>query len=77
VILEPAQLSFAYTFGASKLYLVFYAAVFLLVILLLPRGIIPSVMDLVARVGRRRAAGPSAPAATASDPHAVAGVQSP
>jgi hypothetical protein len=56
---------------------VFYAAVFLLVILLLPRGIIPSVMDLVARVGRRRAAGPSAPAATASDPHAVAGVQSP
>jgi branched-chain amino acid transport system permease protein len=77
VILEPAQLSFAYTFGASKLYLVFYAAVFLLVILLLPRGIIPSVMDLVARVGRRRAVGPSAPAATASDSHPVAGVQSP
>src|ERR1700674_2348953 len=59
VILEPAQLSFAYTFGASKLYLVFYAAVFLLVILLLPRGIIPSVMDLVNRWRRHRAAGPT------------------
>jgi branched-chain amino acid transport system permease protein len=77
VILEPAQLSLAYTFGASKLYLVFYAAVFLLVIILLPRGIIPSVMDLLTRFGRRRAVGPGDPAATANDPHAVAGVQSP
>ena len=49
VLLEPAQLEFAYRFGASRLYLVFYAAVFLTVILLLPRGIVPSVAELIAR----------------------------
>src|SRR6202171_3096319 len=59
VILEPAQLWLAYNFGASRLYLVFYAAVFLLVILLLPRGIVPSVTDLISRWRRHRAAGPT------------------
>ncbi len=49
VLLEPAQLEFAYRLGASRLYLVFYSAVFLLVILLLPRGIVPSVAELVKR----------------------------
>jgi branched-chain amino acid transport system permease protein len=58
VILEPAQLWLAFNFGASELYLVLYAAVFLVVILLLPRGIIPSVVDLVGRLNRRRTAGP-------------------
>ncbi|HYM50493.1 MAG TPA: branched-chain amino acid ABC transporter permease [Candidatus Limnocylindrales bacterium] len=53
LILEPAQLQFAYRFGASRLYLVFYAAVFLVVILLLPRGIIPSIAE---RLQRRRLA---------------------
>jgi branched-chain amino acid transport system permease protein len=78
VILEYAQLQFAYNFGASKLYLVFYAAVFLVVILLLPRGIIPSVRDLAGRLLRRRAAGADDdPAATATDAHAIAGGQSP
>src|SRR5471032_2085297 len=59
VILEPAQLWLAYNFGASRLYLVFYAAVFLVVILLLPRGIIPSVGDLLKRIPRRGSAGPN------------------
>jgi branched-chain amino acid transport system permease protein len=77
VILEPAQLWLAYNFGASRLYLVFYAAVFLVVILLLPRGIVPSVGDLIRRIGARRATGPSGTASTSSDTHAVAGVQSP
>lgn len=54
LILEPAQLQFAYRLGASRLYLVFYAAVFLVVILLLPRGIVPSVSDLIGRWRRRR-----------------------
>src|ERR1700681_1283375 len=58
VILEPAQLWLAYNFGASKLYLVLFSAVFLVVILLLPRGIVPSVMELIER--RRGRAGPSA-----------------
>ena len=55
---EPAQLEFAYRFGASRLYLVFYAAVFLIVILLLPRGIVPSVTDLFRGWRRRRQMGP-------------------
>jgi branched-chain amino acid transport system permease protein len=53
VLLEPAQLEFAYHLGASRLYLVFYSAVFLVVILLLPRGIVPSVAE---RIRRWRAA---------------------
>jgi branched-chain amino acid transport system permease protein len=50
LILEPAQLSLAYNFGARRLYLVLYATVFLLVILLLPRGIIPSLGTLIERL---------------------------
>jgi branched-chain amino acid transport system permease protein len=60
LILEPAQLWLAYNYGASRLYLVLYAAVFLVVILLLPRGIVPSVIELIER--RRTRAGPSAAA---------------
>ena len=55
VILVPAQLWLAYNYGASRLYLVLYSAVFLLVILLMPRGIIPSVRDLIARRQARTA----------------------
>jgi branched-chain amino acid transport system permease protein len=43
VLLEPTQLELAYYVGAARLYLVLYAAVFLAVILLLPRGVIPSI----------------------------------
>jgi branched-chain amino acid transport system permease protein len=50
-LLAPAQQVFAYRFGSSHLYLVAYAAVFLVVILALPRGIVPT---LVAAVRRRR-----------------------
>jgi branched-chain amino acid transport system permease protein len=45
VILVPAQQYLAYELGASQLYLVSYAAVFLVIILLLPRGILPSLAD--------------------------------
>jgi branched-chain amino acid transport system permease protein len=57
LILEPAQLWLAYNFGVSRLYLVLYSAVFLLVILFMPRGIIPSASELIAR---RRARAPAA-----------------
>jgi len=60
VILEPAQLWLAYNYGASKLYLVLYSAVFLLVILFMPRGIVPSAVELYERWRART--GPSAPA---------------
>jgi branched-chain amino acid transport system permease protein len=41
-LLMPAQQYFAYRYGASHLYLIAYAALFLVVIYLLPDGIIPS-----------------------------------
>jgi branched-chain amino acid transport system permease protein len=55
-LLVPAQQYMAYRLGASELYLVGYSAVFVIVMLLLPRGILPSLSDLAARVrGRERA----------------------
>jgi branched-chain amino acid transport system permease protein len=42
VILVPAQQYLAYRLGASELYLVGYSAVFVVILLLLPRGILPS-----------------------------------
>ena len=62
-ILVPAQQWFAYQYGASELYLIAYAAVFLLIVLLLPRGILPSLRDAAAR---RRDRG-SAPVAAAQE----------
>jgi branched-chain amino acid transport system permease protein len=50
-LIGPAQQYFAYRFGASQLYLVAYAALFLLVIYFLPNGIVPS---LARRLGRPR-----------------------
>ncbi|MDT5103363.1 MAG: hypothetical protein QOI25_876 [Mycobacterium sp.] len=50
-ILVPAQEYFAQAFGASQLYLFAYAAVFLLIILFLPRGILPSISE---RLRQRR-----------------------
>jgi branched-chain amino acid transport system permease protein len=64
LILEPSQLLLAYT---TKLYLILYAAVFLLVIMLLPRGIIPSLSDVLHR-SRARAGPPAAAPATAVSP---------
>jgi branched-chain amino acid transport system permease protein len=61
-ILVPLQQYLAYRLGASELYLLGYAAVFLLIMLLLPRGIIPSLKD---RLARRQAA--------SSPPGAVSG----
>src|SRR5438270_6656717 len=48
-ILVPAQEYFAQTFGASELYLLAYAAVFIVIMLFLPRGILPSVSERLAR----------------------------
>jgi len=69
LILEPAQLYLAYS--STHLYLVLYASVFLLVILLLPRGIVPSLGELIRR--RRAGSGGSKGAvAEAGDPLAKA-----
>jgi branched-chain amino acid transport system permease protein len=51
-ILVPVQQYLAYRLGASQLYLVGYASVFLVIMLLVPRGILPTIED---RLARRRA----------------------
>src|SRR5262249_20974869 len=52
-ILIPAQQELNDRLGASSLYLVGYSAVFLVVMLLLPRGILPSLADQVRRIRSR------------------------
>jgi branched-chain amino acid transport system permease protein len=56
-ILVPAQQYLAYRLGASRLYLVGYSAVFLAVMLVLPRGILPSLGDRTRRLRARRRPG--------------------
>ena len=47
LIVVPAQQYFAYELGASKLYLIAYAGLFLVIMLFLPQGIIPSLTSWV------------------------------
>jgi branched-chain amino acid transport system permease protein len=49
-LILPAQQYFAYRFGASHIYLIAYAGLFLLVIYLLPDGVIPSSAERLRRV---------------------------
>ncbi len=56
-ILVPAQEYFAYQYGASRLYLIAYAAIFLIIMLLLPRGILPTITDRLRKRGKQRQAG--------------------
>jgi branched-chain amino acid transport system permease protein len=77
-LLELAQQYLAYTLGGSQLYLIAYALVFLLVMLVLPRGIVPSIQERLRMRRRRRsvdaAAPPPAPPLPAGpQPAAVAG----
>src|SRR5207245_860761 len=53
-LLVPAQQWALTTYGATRLYLIVYAGVFVMVLLLLPRGIVPSLKDL-AQLWRYRA----------------------
>jgi branched-chain amino acid transport system permease protein len=52
-ILEAAQQLLAYGLGGSQVYLIAYAAVFLVIMLLLPRGILPTIQDRIRRRRRR------------------------
>ncbi|MBA2393902.1 MAG: branched-chain amino acid ABC transporter permease [Ktedonobacteraceae bacterium] len=57
-ILEPAQQYFTLQYGATGYYLVVYGALFLVIMLLLPRGIIPTVSErwVKFQYGRQRSA---------------------
>ena len=56
LVLESLQQYFTVQSGASQVYLIIYGGLFLAVILLLPRGVIPSVEDLIRRWRTRGAA---------------------
>jgi branched-chain amino acid transport system permease protein len=63
LLLVPAQELLAQNAATARWYLVLYSGVFLLVILLLPRGIIPSIQDLVSRLRSKGDRETSPPAA--------------
>jgi branched-chain amino acid transport system permease protein len=68
VILEAGQQVLTYQLGAVQLYLIVYALLFLVIILLLPRGILPTLEDRL-RLRRRRLRAEAA-AASQGDPTA-------
>jgi branched-chain amino acid transport system permease protein len=49
LVLESLQQYFTVQYGASQAYLIIYGCLFLVVVLLLPRGVIPSVEELIQR----------------------------
>jgi branched-chain amino acid transport system permease protein len=63
LVLVPAQQWALTSYGATRLYLIVYAGVFVLVLLLLPRGIVPSLADLLRRWRFRSPARPDLPGA--------------
>jgi branched-chain amino acid transport system permease protein len=78
LVLESLQQYFTVQSGASQVYLIIYGALFLAVVLLLPRGVIPSLEELIARWRARSAAGagggPQAPDGRSADVVNPAGV---
>jgi branched-chain amino acid transport system permease protein len=63
VILEAGQQYLAYRLGGSQFYLIAYALVFLLIMLLLPRGVLPTLAQRLSQRRRRMdSAAPAAPA---------------
>jgi branched-chain amino acid transport system permease protein len=62
-VLESLQQYLTQTFSSSATYLIAYGVLFLAVILVLPRGVIPGVGELLARRRARPASGPGTTAA--------------
>jgi branched-chain amino acid transport system permease protein len=61
LVLEALQQYFTVQYGASQAYLIIYGVLFLVVVLLLPRGVIPSVEELVGRWRARASPAESGP----------------
>jgi branched-chain amino acid transport system permease protein len=66
-LIEPAHEYFAFTYGASGLYLVLYGVLFLIIILLLPQGITPTLQSRLSSWRARRRAGPAQVGSPARD----------
>jgi branched-chain amino acid transport system permease protein len=61
LVLESLQQYFTQQYGASQAYLIIYGALFLLVVLVLSRGVIPSLEEVVERWRARSSADESGP----------------
>lgn len=72
LILEPTQLYFTQQVTSGYIYLILYGALFLVVILVLPRGIIPTGGELVTNWRDRRAGPPGPPVPGQLDPGVTA-----
>ncbi|HLJ66287.1 MAG TPA: branched-chain amino acid ABC transporter permease [Chloroflexota bacterium] len=57
LLIEPAHEYFAFTYGGNGLYLILYGTLFLVVILLLPQGVIPTISYWLALYRQRRQTG--------------------
>jgi branched-chain amino acid transport system permease protein len=78
LVLESLQQYFTVQYGASQAYLIIYGVLFLVVVLLLPRGVIPSVEELIGRWRTRsspRDAGPEEPGRPSGDVVKAAGAR--
>ncbi|HWE34251.1 MAG TPA: branched-chain amino acid ABC transporter permease [Solirubrobacteraceae bacterium] len=64
VVLEPSQLELSYNVN-GQVYLILYGGIFLAVILLLPKGVVPSVRDWIVTRRARQGAVSIAPPASA------------
>ncbi len=73
LLLETSQQTLAYTLGGSQFYLIAYALVFLLVMLLMPQGIVPSIQSLLRRRRRRAVVDAEEPDADPTAVHASRG----
>lgn len=67
-ILELAQQYLAYSLGGNQYYLIAYALVFLIVMLLMPRGILPTIEDRLRTRRRRRSTAGSAASPGLTEP---------
>jgi branched-chain amino acid transport system permease protein len=74
-VLESLQQYLTQTFSSSATYLIAYGVLFLAVILVLPRGVVPGVAELLARRRTRAVSGPgaTAPGREGQVPGGVAG----
>lgn len=70
LLLESLQQYFTVQYGASQAYLIIYGALFLAVVLVLPRGIIPSAEEII----RRWRSGPEEPEPGPEEPGRTGGV---
>ena len=73
LLLVPLEQELAYRLGGRQLYLLVYVLIFIAVMRLLPRGIIPTASDLLARGRRSRQVNSAPPPGVASRPDALTG----